>query len=253
MNYKQVVVKKIPYYFFSLLQSIRFLSNPWEILKLFQKKPITLRFRNGLKLTVSQPIDILIVKETIIDDSYRLKALGECRNIIDVGAAFGDFSLFASHIHPEAKIIAFEPNPESFSLLKENIKLNKANTITLYNQAIGKQGKIKLYIPRDNVQGTTVKISARKIVDVVSVPLSDYIGSVVDFLKIDTEGAELEVLASIKKAQFTKIKRIICEYHNHLVEHQDEKITQFLMSEGFKTAQIKDEYFPLIGYISAWR
>ena len=57
--------------------------------------------------------------------------------IIDIGAHIGGFSKQAAFIYPQAEIHAYEPDPENFSLLKENLSDNK-NCI-LYNVGVSGQ------------------------------------------------------------------------------------------------------------------
>ena len=75
---------------------------------------------------------------------YPIKESNEERLILDIGAQSGIFSIYALYRNNNAKIYSFEPDPENFIQLKENIKENKLDkNIYPINKAVsGKNGKI---------------------------------------------------------------------------------------------------------------
>lgn len=254
MNYSLVILRKLPYYLFSVLQLIKQLKNPWILFAIAVGRAGTLRFRNGLMFSVTQPIDPLILKETMIDDHYGLGELDSPRTIIDVGAAFGDFCVSAARRFPKARILAFEPNREAYILLQKNIKANNLKRITAYNYAVSTSHKLRFYIAKYNVRSSAIKDSlSRRYITAKGVRLSKYINGPVDLLKIDTEGGEEDVLASITDKQFKTILRIVCEYHNYLVDEQDRKLVKSLKAKGYNTICNSDPYYSKIGYVVAYR
>ncbi len=135
---------------------------------------------------------MLILKETIIDDFY---LLSECnynstRTIVDIGAGFGDFSIFAARMFPDATIYAFEPNPTLYKLLEENIKRNDTRNIVPSSYAVSNKKAIDLYFPSEPTQSTYSNITSSDCkIRVKGVPLSSLlIKQKIDFLKIDCEG-----------------------------------------------------------------
>ena len=57
--------------------------------------------------------------------------------VVDIGAAFGFYTILSSKmIGPKGKVIAIEPQPESFQMLNSNIKLNKLSNVKTLNCAI---------------------------------------------------------------------------------------------------------------------
>ncbi len=124
------------------------------------------------------------------------------RTYIDIGAYIGETSL--PFLDEFETVIAFEPNPNSFNILKENKK------IKTYNFALGKEDhKTNLIIPtgqpasdgsiavRRNLNwiGETIEVDVKR--------LDDFNFTDVDFIKIDVEQGEQEVimgsLETIKK------------------------------------------------------
>lgn len=243
------IVKKLPYYISSAIVLLLNLKNPWALLGYVLKRNVILKLRNGLVIETSQAMDALMIKETIFDDAYGLKTLKNPKYILDAGGAIGDFSLFAHHLYPQAEIHVFEPNPRSFPLLQKNIETNNAKNIHAHNIALGKKTSYDFYIATHNVRSSFIKDSySDEKITVQAEPLSSYTEQPVDMLKIDTEGGEIDILESASQKDLEKCKRVVCEYHNHLVEDQDEKIMDILR-HVLKVTKLEDPYNPDIGYI----
>jgi len=126
---------------------------------------------------------------------------------LDIGANVGIFSLIASQTFDE--VVAFEPSPKTYEILKSNIELNSYKNITLHNIGLSNQKTtMKLYLnPLNNggatlnknvLKGTTeLKKESWDSID-VKVDILDKISELqnkkIDFIKIDVEGYELSVL-----------------------------------------------------------
>lgn len=127
------------------------------------------------------------------------------KNIIDIGAWIGATCLYNNQLANHC--YAIEPDPEAFRVLKENVDLNPDfnSKISLFNYAISNyNGQIKLY---NNVFGDSMSsvLNPKKTDIYETVPcytLSKFIEdneiTNVNFIKMDTEGAEVLVLPTIK-------------------------------------------------------
>jgi FkbM family methyltransferase len=120
---------------------------------------------------------------------------------IDAGANIGLMSLYAaSKVGKQGKVFAFEPFPKIYDRLLANIKLNEFNQIQSFPVALGsKAGEGLLYPNTKYNPGASSLIQTNAGGDGVRVPVDvlDKIVSdnqLVDVLKIDVEGFELEVL-----------------------------------------------------------
>jgi len=145
-------------------------------------------------------------------------------NIIDVGAYIGLSILYFKSHYPNAHIIAFEPNPNIFPLLEENVEYNNIKNVKLHNVAIGKRSeKRRLYIETSGFAAFSTasfrkdawngKQRSRPII-VQTEPLSKYINKKVDILKIDTEGTEHEIIKELDvSGSFSKVENLLVEYH----------------------------------------
>jgi FkbM family methyltransferase len=138
---------------------------------------------------------------------------------LDIGANIGYYSvLFAKLVGPSGKVIAAEPDPDNFKLLKKNSSLcENANTISLHQTAFGNEEKVTaLFKSKDNhgMHRLYSSICCSEESSSVSVVLGDSLNIVdIDFLKIDIEGYELPALSGLKKTieNSPKIK-ILTEY-----------------------------------------
>jgi FkbM family methyltransferase len=138
--------------------------------------------------------------------------------IIDVGAHHGSHSIILGKIvqKKRGRIIAIEPNPESFRILKENLRLNKLeNTIICEQIAIAdKAGHMHIDLFDSQTTLTIKKSEDSSEVSVITLKqlLEKYEVQYVDLMIIDVEGAELMVLHSFPW-QFVDIGKLFIELH----------------------------------------
>lgn len=125
---------------------------------------------------------------------------------IDVGANQGEYSLWAARkVKAKGKVIAFEPMSQLFDQLTENIQLNEPFRKTITPVKLGlsdKKGEVTLYASEDSNEGTNTIYTTDKFsielgkiqLDTLDEQLEKLKINKVNFLKIDVEGAELQVL-----------------------------------------------------------
>ncbi len=132
----------------------------------------------------------------VIETSLFLDNVGRGDTVIDVGANIGYYTLLAARkVGPEGKVIAFEPDPESFSFLKRNVEANGFTNVVLEQKALSNShGRLKLYLAVENLGDHSIfpTEEKREAIEVETLPLDDYLpeGASVSFIKIDTQGAE---------------------------------------------------------------
>ena len=137
---------------------------------------------------------------------YELDLLQKVKNdinsdsvVIDVGSNIGNHAVYFGKIASARKIYSFEPNKVAFDVLKVNIDLNGLSTKTqLYNFALGsKSGKAEISIDGriyDNLGYTILRESVTGEIEIKSLDELNIIENKIDFIKIDVEGFEIEVL-----------------------------------------------------------
>ena len=125
---------------------------------------------------------------------------------IDIGAHYGYYTLLVGTRHPTCKIIAFEPVPENFEILKRNVVLNGLRNVDLQNLAVSdKEGLRKLKVREISGQSGFYEQHVAKTckeINVVTVCFDNFYKEtlkVPTIVKIDTEGNEPYVLQGMKK------------------------------------------------------
>lgn len=167
----------------------------------------------------------LLYKEIFVKENYKCD-LSNAPYIIDGGANIGLAVLYLKKHFPNAKIVAFEPNPDSFECLKKNVAVNKLEGVEIYPAALSdKDGTLTFYtssdMPSADVGASAVKghvdhyHSTKGEIIEVTVPsksLSPFMDRRVDLLKLDIEGSEGAVMKEIA-AKFDTVENLIMEYH----------------------------------------
>ncbi len=143
--------------------------------------------------------------------------------IVDVGANTGNHTVFFAHVLKAAKVFAIEPNPRTVAILKSTISANNLENVDTSKLGIGvgeARDTLFLQTGRRGHLGT-VRLETEGDIAVEIWPLDDLISAPVDFLKIDVEDMEVEVLKGARKL-FAR------DRPGALVEVQDNNITAFL-------------------------
>ncbi len=129
--------------------------------------------------------------------------------IIDVGSGVGISTLYFKSLYPQAKLLCFEPDPNAFSCLRENIIENHLEDIQLFRRAItANDGMLSLFGQSfshlaDNRSNSTIEVwgcqcKENDVIQVEADKLSNYISDTVDFLKLDAAGCEEQILVELE-------------------------------------------------------
>lgn len=156
---------------------------------------------------------------SVIDDvfsDYRFNDIRKGDIVLDIGANVGAFSLFVSRMVKHVYAV----EPMLTDILKQNVSLNKADNITVLDEALGKG---MLEIPWVGCKPR--KIMGKSLGDLIKV-----CGGHVDLLKMDCEGAEW----SIEPHELAGIRRIEAEIHNFDGKHDLNDFLKMLDDSGFK-------------------
>lgn len=160
---------------------------------------------------------------------------------IDIGAHVGKYTVMgAKAVGEDGQVIAIEPHPLNYRRLLQNIKLNRLRNVTAINIAAwNARAKIKLFIHevgghhsvKSDVGLGFIQIDAARIDDMLS-----KIENVhrVDWIKIDVEGAEYEVLQGLKETIRSYKPKIIMEVFYENID----KVRAFLKSFSYNIIRI---------------
>lgn len=174
------------------------------------RSPLKIRLRNGDILTAPEDYVFEAISETLLLNVYGLEKPWPGNVIVDIGASVGDFALRASK-NPDARVYAFEPSPRSFKYMESNLHSNGRRNVRLFNAA---------------ADGQTLD----SIIDT-------YGESSIDFLKIDCEGCEYELL-HCSNAVLANVREISMEVHS-VGGHTADEIPSRLREVGFRVIETK--------------
>ena len=152
----------------------------------------------------------MAAKDIFLQGIYDFETTNRQPVVIDGGGNIGLFTLFVKQKYPDSLITVFEPDEESLGLLRNNIEVNGIENVKIVNAGLyAHEGEVSF--GSDHSDGSSI-FAKEKETTIKVVPLSKYIDSEIDFLKLNIEGAELEVLHEIE-SRLPLIKEIVIEYH----------------------------------------
>jgi FkbM family methyltransferase len=177
-----------------------------------------LALTDGHVVPVRDFMTLYIYKEIFVDRCYDLSFERSAPVIVDIGANSGLFALRIKQLCPSAQIYCYEPYPPNFEQLRNTIALNKLDSVTPIQKAVGaRRGSAKLFIHKRNIGGHSfyaAEASSDNYVDVEVIDLASVLDGLqhdIDLLKIDCEGAEFDILMNLTTAAAKKIRQIILE------------------------------------------
>jgi FkbM family methyltransferase len=190
--------------------------------------------------------EIFIIDELYLHNIYEKYYHPKRRDVIfDVGSHIGIFTLKASRlVGVDGVIYSFEPNPGNFAILKQNLIMNNSSNVRFFDKAVSSQnGSMPVFITDNNSGMSSVQFkNANRQVSVFSVTLDHIIWEKgiqkVNFLKLDVEGHEIEVLKGANR--FLDICECIAmETHERQGGPSNNIIIGELRQHGFKIDLLK--------------
>jgi len=186
--------------------------------------------------------DMTLIYEILLksgyESEYYIPTYFNPKIILDIGANIGITSVYLSNKFPNAKIFSFEPLFENYKILEKNTEKHK--NIQVFNFGLGDNNEtIDIFLSDDDenfgggsffsevggVSDKKVKCDIKNIQDV----LLDLKIETIDLIKIDTEGAEFDILTSLDKALIRGVKWITGELHGY----KDFELLSYLQNFGF--------------------
>jgi FkbM family methyltransferase len=159
-------------------------------------------------------------------------------------------------------VFSFEPYPQSFALMQENLHLNKVSNARAFDQAIGgSTGEMVLDLtggePLQFQSHRTQAAPVEKGLSVNALSLADAFAMLeiesCDLLKLDCEGAEYAILFDTPRSVLELIQRIVMEYHDNVVQYTHRDLARFLDEQGFKVETFRNPVHTYLGYLRAVR
>lgn len=180
--------------------------------------------------------------------------------VVDAGANIGLFAIRVARACPHARIVAIEPAPATCALLRRNLAGERLDGVTVHEVALGaRPGRVTLTVYRNLLANSTTRPAEKPAewtaatralesdpaqaaamvgtedVEVDVVPLSTLLpadGSVVDLLKVDVEGAELDAMRGLAPADWPRVAAVVAEVHD--VDGRLAEVLDLLQANGFR-------------------
>jgi FkbM family methyltransferase len=215
--------------------------------------------------------------------------------VMDVGGNIGMFVLWAAPQVPQGWIVSVEPNPVSLGCLKLNIEQNHLGNVTAIQVAAGGDGGTMelVYHPGWEAMAYDARVSApwfykasaparlvrwliaglanrkipaeparRIVAPLMSIErmMDNHRLPVVNYLKLDCEGSEFEVMRNVSEACWSRIERAAIEYHEFGSDRRVTELVAILEGNGFEV-EVSQSFFEKlarpfgisIGEIWAWK
>lgn len=173
-------------------------------------------------------------KEIFADESYRFATDAAKPVILDCGANVGTSLAYFRQTYPQARIIAFEADPEIGAVLAQNLQTNDIRDIEVINKAVWvNDGGLDFGTGEADAASMFSETGRRRV---SSVRLRDYLlrEARIDLLKIDIEGAETDVLLDCGDA-LARVRNLFVEYHAYVGHPQTlGLIVELLEAQGFR-------------------
>ena len=208
-----------------------------------------------------------VYREIFLEDTYGFVPIKDNMVIFDVGSNIGLYNLYVNSKANNLKVYSFEPVPEIFNCLKNNVSNSADNTII--NKGLGDTNKIitmnyvkdasalssacdfddeklkahdNIYLEKCGIFSTICKkylntrlknaIKVKTIITTMDDIIREYDIPKIDILKIDVECYEYNVLKGISRDNFKIIKNIIIEVENFRKNYKN-KIINLLNDNNF--------------------
>jgi len=159
---------------------------------------------------------------------------------VDVGANIGRYTIsVAKIVGNKGLVIAVEPYPENYKTLVKNVRLNDLKNVVAVNIAAwSRKRELKLFIGNTHGHHSVKKNFGLGSISVQGEALDDVLNKLgvekVDFIKIDVEGAELEVLKGLTKTLEKYNPTVIVE-----IQKAPEKVREFISRKGYSIQLIR--------------
>lgn len=166
-----------------------------------------------------EKVNYYTVDEVFMSDFYKFNSDNEKPVIIDCGANIGLSVLYFKHTHPDAMIYAFEPDTKNYNYLAENVKsYGWQKSVFIYKQLVSDTAGFEYFEELGNAGSKIVteneqNSNTSKIEKIRLKVFLTELNCKIDFLKLDIEGSEFDVIPDLKEL-YPKIQKMYIEFHS---------------------------------------
>jgi FkbM family methyltransferase len=199
----------------------------------------------GARVRIPGPLPIRL---SVVAGNMRLHRLMDMMirpgaTVVDVGANVGYNTVYAAvRVGPGGRIVAVEPAADNLLVLHENIVANALENVVVHAVAAGRAPEVRDLFLRGAMSAVNslfprsvyATVTGTQAVQVT--PLDDLVDGEADVVKIDVEGAELDVLAGMTRLLRGSDIRLIVEWHPGLQQaagYAADALPRALLAQGF--------------------
>lgn len=215
----------------------------WQIRSRFNQGPLLVNWINGARFYASRREtgmtgNIYAGLHEFNDMAFILHVLGRNDMFMDVGANAGAYTLLACAVAGSSGV-AFEPIPETYRRLQNNIALNcLENRVRCINCGVGKEsGKLYFTNDGDTTNHVVGKPRNNSVLEVEVVSLDEFVTDTIPLImKIDVEGYELPVIEGADRVlKDSRLKAVIMELNGsgHRYGFDESRIMNRMFKHGF--------------------
>lgn len=174
--------------------------------------------------------------------------------VIDGGAYCGASAYaFSRAVGPTGRVLAFEPDPQSYAALQRNLRRHGLDNVTALPQGLWSSSGRLRFVSHGNMGSAIVRGDAPDAGSIEVTSLADAVARAgvdrLDFVKLDIEGAEVEVLAAARDVLRTYRPRVVVEAH--LVDGRltTRALRELLRDAGYRSQillEIEEATFQLV-------
>jgi len=167
--------------------------------------------------------------------------------ILDIGANIGLFSIWVARQAPQARVFAYEPVAENYAALQTNLA-GCAHSVRVHQAAVGATDGVGMMLDGGarslDHRLTMASSDAGGEVRVVTLDqaVKETGGSPIDLLKVDIEGAELDMLAAASPSTLKRIRRVALEYHDNIRPGTKAEVSRILAQTHRIVSESGDSY-----------
>jgi len=197
------------------------------------KGPGVARF-DGLEVGYPDPLVFYMeLKDIWKHRIYHFESDTGSPRILDCGSHIGMSVLYFKHAYPQSSITAFEPDPQICAILAANLERNDIRDVEVVNAALfSKEGDVS-FAPDVRDAGRVVQPGEGEIT-VRGMRLDPFLKEPVDFLKMNIEGMETDVIRD-SASRLRQINQMVIEYHGEAERPQDlHELLALLDQSGFR-------------------
>lgn len=170
---------------------------------------------DGIRLVFNDNVALLgMLDEIFVRQNYLFSAANERPQILDCGANIGVGVAYFKSIFPNAIIHAFEPDETAYRCLAENVARNNYQDVVLHQKAVWTRNEALQFFPDGSWGGGLHAKDGATGVTVEAVDIGEFLDQRVDFLKMDIEGAESDVIQHVFDRISANVDRFFFEWHS---------------------------------------